>query len=249
LSVQVSREGALATITLDRAPVNAFDMDQLNDLDRAVAGLEATRDVGCLLIRGRGVFSAGADIAMLNGWRDATDSARRLREVSGRMQEVFAHIASFPAVTLAAISRAATGGGLELALACDFRIAGQAARIGLPEVKLGLIPAAGGTQRLVRLAGLANATRLVVTGALITGSTAVQYGIVHEAVPDDELDARAHSFAAELAELPRHAVVAAKRCLAVAPSEQGFAEELTQVGDLIESTLTRALLASFLSSR
>jgi enoyl-CoA hydratase len=249
LSVHVGREGNLATITLDRAPVNAFDMDQLDELERAVAELEVAGDVGCVLIRGHRMFSAGADIAMLNGWRDATDSAQRLRGVSARMQEIFARIASLPAATVAAISRAATGGGLELALACDFRIAGQAARIGLPEVKLGLIPAAGGTQRLVRLAGLSVATRLVLTGALITGRTAALCGIVHEAVPDNELDDRAHLFATELAGLPRHAVVAAKHCLAVAPSEDGFAEEVIQVGDLIASTHTRALLASFLTTR
>ena len=170
-------------------------------------------------------------------------------DVAAGMQRLFARLEALPQVTLAEIGGAALGGGLELALACDLRIAANEAKIGLPEVRLGLVPGAGGTQRLTRLAGRATALRLILTGETLDGAGAEALGLVHWALPRSELAARAADIAARAAASPREALAACKSCIAAAddPARDGYAEELAQSRRLYASEATRGLVGAFLS--
>ena len=163
------------------------------------------------------------------------------------MQETFAKIEALPIPTFCAISGICVGGGLELALACDIRVAERNATVGLPEVKIGLLPGAGGTQRLVRIAGPAVARRLILTGELISGVSAHQLGIVQDLCePGGAYDA-ALELARTMARAPRHTVVAIKRCLALAPSADGFAAEIAETLALHREPETKALIGAFLA--
>jgi enoyl-CoA hydratase/carnithine racemase len=141
------------------------------------------------------------------------------------------------------------GGGLELALACDFRIASAAAKLGLPEARLGLLPGAGGTQRLARLCGAAIAKRLVLGAQAVDGEEAARLGVVQWAVPPAALAARAIELARDLAALPADALAAGKRCIAAAGGEEGYELELEATGALLASAETQARVRAFLDQR
>jgi len=247
MSVVIEREEYVGVITLDRPPANAFDVEQTARFASAVADLGDDAEVRCLLIRGAGPhFCGGADIAMMNSWRDAPDRRARLTGFATGLQDAFAALAALPKPSVAAIDGAATGGGFELALACDFRITGMSARLGLPEVGLGLLPGAGGTQRLTQVAGPAVATRLVLGAELVDGREAERLGIVHWAV-DRDVDAAALRLAHRLAALPPVAYGAAKRCIAAARGDDGYTVEIDEIGRLIETDETARRLERFLA--
>ena len=151
--------------------------------------------------------------------------------------------------TIAAINGIATGGGLELAMACDFRIAAREAMLGLPETKLGLIPGAGGTQRLVQLIGRARAFDLILRGRLIGGEEAAHLGLVLEAVAATEIGTRTMALAEELAAQPRQALREARRCINLARSDAGFAEEIAATRRLQLDADTAQRIAAFLARR
>ena len=171
----------VATITLSRPEVrNAISKVMVEELHATLAVLEAREDVHALVLTGAGgkAFASGADIAELRDRRAADARA----SVNGTL---FARLERFPRPTVAAIRGFALGGGLELALACDFRVAGSSSRLGQPEVTLGIQAAAGGTRRLPALVGLAHARRLLFTGAVIDAQEALRIGLI-DAVVDDE---------------------------------------------------------------
>jgi len=235
----------VAEIALDRPPVNAFDEAQVEGLAAALAQVRADPRASCVVVSGAGMFSAGADIAMLAAWQGEPGAPGRTVAFVRRMQQVYDEVAGFPLPTVAAISRAATGGGLELALACDFRVVARDARIGLPEVRIGLVPGAGGTQRLTAIAGRATAQRLILTGDLIDGVTAVALGLAHTAADPAQVAETARALAEQLAAQPRAALAAAKRCIAAAGTPAGFAAELDAVRELSGHAETRSLLTAF----
>jgi enoyl-CoA hydratase len=245
VSVHVRQLGAVAEITLDRPPVNAFDEAQVEALADAIAAVRADTGVSCVLVMGAGMFSAGADISMLASWQGQPGGAERTVAFVTRMQAAYVDMAELPVPTVAAIVRAATGGGLELALACDLRVVARDARIGLPEVRIGLIPGAGGTQRMSAIAGPAVARRLILTGDLIDGDTAVALGIAHSAEDPAAAEETARSLAQRIAALPRAALVAAKHCIAAAGTPDGFRAELNAVRELSADARTGALLTAF----
>jgi enoyl-CoA hydratase len=245
VSVHVRRQGTVAEIVLDRLSVNAFDEAQVAGLATAVAQMRSDPGICCALITGAGMFSAGADISMLASWQGQPGAAERTVAFVERLQAVYAEIAELPVPTVAAISRAATGGGLELALACDLRVVARDARIGLPEARIGLIPGAGGTQRLSAVAGQAVARRLILTGDLVDGDTAVALGIAHLAADQADVEDVARSLAERIAELPPAALSAAKRCIAAAGTPGGFRAELDAVRELSGDARTGALLTAF----
>lgn len=247
MSVLVEREDRIGIITLDRAPVNAFDEAQTALLAAAVADLGADPEIGCVLVRGAGRhFCGGADIAMMNSWREAPDRRERMVRFAGGLQNAFAALAALPKPTVAAVSGAATGGGLELALACDFRLATGSAHLGLPEVGLGLLPGAGGTQRLTHAVGPAVATRLILGAEIVDGHEAHRLGIVHTVV-DGDLAAEALTLARRLAGLPAAAYGAAKRCIAAARGQDGYTVEIDEIGRLMEEAETTERLERFLA--
>ncbi|WP_227984520.1 enoyl-CoA hydratase/isomerase family protein [Nocardia spumae] len=246
MTVTISRSGAIGTITLDRPPVNAFDEAQADEFATAVAELGSDTGVRAIIVGSAAtVFCAGADIAMLDSWRARPDRGQRLEKFCRRLQDAFAALEALPKPTIAAIGGAATGGGFELALACDFRIALGTAKIGLPEVGIGLLPGAGGTQRLTRLVGPGTAYRLILGAELVDGTTAERLGLVQWAV-DDVADA-ASALAERLADLPPAAFAAAKRCIDAAHTDGGYGMERTEIGTLIQTKETARRLDRFIS--
>ncbi len=190
----MSRLDELALLTLDRPEaLNALSFGQLHDLNRMLDSI-ADSDARALLVTGSGdrAFSAGADIKELMG--------RTLVEVrAGAMlgQSVLAKLDQLPMPSIALINGYAFGGGLELALACTFRLAVPTAKLGFPEIKLGLIPGYGGTQRLPRLVGEARATELILTGRTVNADEAERIGLVNHIV-DGDLIAAGQTFAREM---------------------------------------------------
>ena len=234
---------SLAELVLDRPPVNAIDgtlVEQLHDAIDQVTGAA----VGALLVRGEGrMLSAGADIAMIRRLLAADDGPRRLRAFAASLQEVCARLERLPVPIVAAIHGAATGGGLELALACDIRVTATDAKIGLPEASIGLLPGAGGTQRLAAVAGTPRALDLIMTSRLIDGMEAAQLGIASHAHPPGALLAEARSLAAGLAQRPGAAMAAIKRSVRAAP--EGFGIELEETERLARRPVTAELIAAF----
>jgi enoyl-CoA hydratase/carnithine racemase len=156
-----------------------------------------------------------------------------------------------PQITIAEIGGAALGGGFELALVCDFRIAAEEAKLGLPEVNLGLIPGAGGTQRLSRLVGLGLATRLILGAEVVTGEEAAVLGMVQWAVPRDGLAMAVETLIARLAKLSPAAQAATKGCIQAAytPGIDGFAMERKAVGAMMDVSDTKARVGAFLAGQ
>jgi enoyl-CoA hydratase/carnithine racemase len=220
--------GRVAQLELVNPPLNLVTSELLDELDAALATLEAAApgDVRAVVVSGRGerAFSAGSHVGEFAVQRGPGGRDRLARE-----EQVAARLARLPMPTIAAIEGNALGGGLELALCCDLRIASERAKLGLPEVRLAVIPGAGGTQRLPRVVGLARAKELILTGRVIDAAEAERIGLVHEVVPAGESLARARAIGAEIAERGPLAVRAAKRLLAVAAEadlDAGLAAEL-----------------------
>jgi len=194
MAIHLSRIDELALITLDRAAVlNALNFELLRDLGAALDQV-AGGDARALLVTGAGdrAFCAGADINELMG-----RSLRQQREGAAFGQAVLARLDALPIPSIALINGYAFGGGLELALACTFRLAVRTARLGLPEIKLGLIPGYGGTQRLPRLIGEARALEMILTGRAVEADEAARIGLVNRIVEGDLVEA-GRSFAREM---------------------------------------------------
>lgn len=240
----------VATLTMGSPPVNALSDAWLAGLSREIAALEARDDWRVLHVRSdQKVFCAGADLKEMRDRFDAADGPDRTYAYVASIQRLFARIEALPQVTLAEIGGAALGGGFELALACDLRIAAFEARLGLPEVKLGLIPGAGGTQRLTRLVGRGIASRLILGAEAVDGATAERLGLVQWACPRAELAARAAEIANGIAALPAAALAAAKRCVAFAavPGRGGYSEELEATRELQVDPETRERVSAFIA--
>jgi enoyl-CoA hydratase/carnithine racemase len=202
-------EGTVAIIRLDRPPVNAINRAMHGQLTAAAATVSADLDVRAVVLYGGArAFAAGADIKeMVDCPPD--DITAYIASLSGAMDAV----AAIRQPVIAAISRYALGGGCELALAADFRVIGEDALIGLPEITLGVIPGAGGTQRLPRLIGPSRAKELIFSGQPVRGSEAAAIGLVSRAVPAEEVLPVALAWARELAAGPTVALAAAKQAI------------------------------------
>jgi len=206
--VLVSREELLAIVTLYRPPVNALNQGVLNALEAAFAELSKDETVGAVILTGSGekAFVAGADIAEFPKLKSANGE-----KLSRRGQEVFQKIADFPAPVIAAVNGFALGGGLELALACDIRVVADSARVGLPEVTLGIFPGYAGTQRLPRLISAGKAKELIFTGMMIDGAEAYRIGIADYMAPATEVVEKAKEIAAKILKVGPVAVRLAKQ--------------------------------------
>lgn len=190
-NVRIEVSARIATLTVDRPDArNALDRETVGEITAALADLEHRADVGALIITGAGgkVFVSGADIRQI---RDR----RRDDGLAAINSSVFALVENWPKPTIAAVNGHALGGGCELAISCDLRVAAAHATFGQPEVTLGIIPAAGATQRLPRLIGLGRAKQLVLTGDPISAETALAWGLVSAVVPGDQLAETARALA------------------------------------------------------
>ncbi|HEX6361971.1 MAG TPA: enoyl-CoA hydratase/isomerase family protein [Albitalea sp.] len=250
--MELAVAGRVAQVVLARGPANAIDAAWLESWERLLDALQARDDWHVLHVRSAlGMFCAGADLGEMRARWSAPGGVDAMVAGAAAMQRLFARLEALPQVTLAEIGGAALGGGFELALACDLRIAADDARVGLPEARLGLVPGAGGTQRLTRIAGRALAARLILGGEVLDGSAAHSLGLVQWAVPRAELAARAAAIAAQIAALPAEALRACKSCIAAAgdPARDGYAEELAQSRRLYGNEATRERVSAFFAKR
>ncbi len=247
--ISLNIDGAVATATLCRPPVNAINEEWVARLDEVLGEVERAEQVSVLWVRSsERVFCAGADLALMRSIFASAAGRERMIVLTRRMQEVYARLEALPKVTLAELGGAAMGGGFELALACDLRLVADKAKIGLPEARLGLLPAAGGTQRMTRICGEAVARRLILGAELVSGSEAVALGLAHWSAPAGETEAAARAVAARIAELPPQTLAENKRCIGVAVdgSENGFEVELAGSARLLAADETQRRVTRFL---
>jgi len=207
--VRVETDGAIATIRLDRPPMNALNSQVQAEIAQAAAQVSDDDQVRAVVIYGgEKVFAAGADIKEM-----ADASYASMAATSRRLQDSFTAVARIGKPVVAAITGYALGGGLELALCADFRVAGESAKVGQPEILLGVIPGAGGTQRLPRLIGPARAKDIVFTGRFVGAAEALAIGLVDKVVPDDQVRQAAVDLVARYATGPAIALRAAKQAI------------------------------------
>jgi enoyl-CoA hydratase/carnithine racemase len=207
ISVEIAE--SVATIGLQRPPMNALNLQMQREIKAAAQELAERADVGAVVIYGGPkVFAAGADIKEMSDM-----SYQDMLRASVGLQDAFTSVARIPQPTIAAVTGYALGGGCELALCCDLRIAADDAKLGQPEILLGIIPGAGGTQRLPRLIGPSRAKDLVFTGRHVDAAEALAIGLVNQVVPADEVYETALGLARKLAKGPALALRAAKEAI------------------------------------
>ncbi|MEV7324651.1 enoyl-CoA hydratase-related protein [Streptomyces sp. NPDC093970] len=209
MTVTLEVAEGVGTIRLDRPPMNALDVatqDRLKELAQEATRREDVRAV--VIYGGEKVFAAGADIKEM---QDMDHAAMIVR--SRDLQDSFTAVARIPKPVVAAVTGYALGGGCELALCADYRIAADNAKLGQPEILLGLIPGAGGTQRLPRLVGPSKAKDLIFTGRMVKADEALAIGLVDRVVPAADVYTEAHAWAARLAQGPAIALRAAKEAV------------------------------------
>lgn len=240
--------GPVATVTLNRPDVlHALNAAMFDDLEAVFTLLANDASVRVILLTGAGTraFAAGADIRGLV----ATD-AHTGRDISLRGQQVVRQIELCPKPVIACINGVALGGGCELALACTLRLASETARLGLPELKLGLIPGYGGTQRLLRLIARGAALKMMLTAAVIDAPEALRLGLVDEVVPAEELMPRAQALAAQIVELSPLGVAGVLEAAEHFGSlESGLAAEAHIFGRLCGTADKHEGLTAFLEKR
>ena len=209
MSIRTDRRDAVAVITLDRPDaLNALSPEMLDELEDALLRIDADPGQRAIVLTGAGekAFCAGADIGHM---RRATP--HEAREFGRRGQAIAETIETLGTPVIAAVNGFALGGGCEIALACDIRLAADTARIGQPEVTLGIIPGWGGTQRLARATSIGFAKDLILSGRLVKADEALRAGLVTQVLPKEELLDAALALAAQIASRPAGAVAAAKR--------------------------------------
>lgn len=245
--VTLQVEDGVGTIRLDRPKMNAID-EQLHHEVRAAAMEAGERDEvrAVVIYGGERVFAAGADIKAMSQL-----DGRGMVAWGRELQNSFRTVARIPKPVIAAITGYALGGGYELALCADFRVLGSKAKIGQPEILLGVIPGAGGTQRLARLVGPAKAKDLVFTGRHVGAEEALEIGLVDAVVPDDEVHATAVAMARKFAAGPPLALAAAKRAIDEGlelPIDQGLELESRLFAELFDTEDQATGMRSFLES-
>jgi enoyl-CoA hydratase len=204
--LDIDKDTGVGTIRLDRPPMNAIDGEVVAQLEIAAREATFNDDVRAVVIYGGDkIFAAGADIKEM-----AERKPHEMMNRMGGLQAVFSLVEEIPKVTIAAITGYALGGGCELSLCADFRVIADNAMIGQPEILLGIIPGAGGTQRLPRLVGPARAKDIIYSGRFLKAAEAQSIGLVDVVVPQDEVYAKAVEIAARYAKGPLVALRAAK---------------------------------------
>jgi len=199
-------DAGVGTIRLDRPPMNAIDEQVVREIRQAAEESSARDDVrAVVLYGGEKLFAAGADVKMMAGM-----SPSQVKPMITAMQDAFSVVEEIPKVTIAAITGYCLGGGCELAMCADFRFAAEDAKLGQPEIKLGIMPGAGGTQRLPRLVGPSRAKDLIYSGRMLSAEEAARIGLVDQVHPASDVYAKAVEAAARYAGGPTVALRAAK---------------------------------------
>jgi enoyl-CoA hydratase len=245
--VHLEVDDGVGAIRLDRPPANAIDLQTGLELQDAIREAGGRADVGALVVwGGPELFAAGADIKAMAGW-----SAEEVRPSVEALGDACDLLEELPKVSIAAVTGYALGGGLELALACDLRYLAEDAKVGQPEIRIGVIPGAGGTQRLTRLIGAGAARRIVYTGDTLEAGEAHDLGIAQIVRPAGEVFEAAVTDARRLARGPREALAAAKRAIRAAQDagQEGFRTERRLFLDLFGTADQREGMRAFLDKR
>ena len=233
-NVRFEVEDGVGTIRLERPPMNALSASVQADIREAAHEATARADVRAVVVYGGPkVFAAGADVKEMATW-----SYQEMVDRSAALQAAFTAVARIPKPTIAAITGYALGGGCELALCCDLRVVGDNAKLGQPEILLGIIPGAGGTQRLTRLVGPSRAKELIFTGRFIDADEALRIGLVDRVVAPDDVYTEALALARQFASGPAYALRAAKEAI-----DRGLEVDL-ETGLEIERVQFAALFAT-----
>ncbi|WP_018719181.1 enoyl-CoA hydratase [Arhodomonas aquaeolei] len=248
-NLTVERRGHTAVVTMSNPPANTWTREGLIDFARLIAELNADRDVYALVLTGEGekFFSAGADLKLF-----ADGDAAVAADMARRFGEAFEALAAFRGVAIAAVNGFAMGGGLEVALACDIRIAEEHAKLALPEAKVGLLPCAGGTQRLPRLVGEGWAKRIILCGEQLDTATALRIGLVEESVGRGEALERALALAEQVGNQSPSAVAHCKALIDGAqrrPMADNLPDERERFVRLFDTADQREGVAAFLEKR
>lgn len=227
----ITDTNGIRTITIDRPEqLNALDRATIAELDQALTAAEADRTVRVLIITGSGekAFVAGADIKEFAHF--SVEEGRAL--AADGQRKLFDHVEHLNKPVIAAVNGYALGGGLELAMACHVRIASETAKMGLPEVSLGVIPGYGGTQRLPRLVGRGKALEMILSAQMIDAADALQWGLVNRVVPADQLLSTAHELATRIMRNSPTALAAAIRAVNAGfePGADGLQREIAEFG-------------------
>jgi enoyl-CoA hydratase len=241
--VHVERgDDGVAVLRLDRPPANALSVAVLGEIAEAARQLTLDPPGAVVVTGGDRIFAAGADIAEFGGPEEAA-------RISGHFREAFDAVADIPRVTIAAVAGYALGGGCELALACDLRVAADTAKFGQPEVLLGILPGAGGTQRLTRLVGPARAKDMVLSGRQVRAQEALAIGLADRVFPAAVLPQEARAVAAGFAQGATAAQALAKRAIDAAydlPLAEGITMEQELFVQVFDTEDARIGVQSFL---
>lgn len=249
-NVKVSVEDRVAVVTIDHRPVNALDRRTLQELEQIVEAIAAEPAVKVVVVTGGGslAFVAGADIKEVG----QLTSAQEAQAMAALGQSVFLKIQRLSKPVIAAINGVCLGGGCELAMACHLRISGDRARFGQPEINLGIIPGWGGTQRLPRLIGKANAIEWILTGDLFTAQDALRLGLVNRVVPQDQVLKVAKDVARKIASKGGVAVAQALRAIEDGlplPLDAGLAKEAEAFTAVAATEDSKEGVSAFLEKR
>ncbi|MBX9973267.1 enoyl-CoA hydratase [Cytobacillus firmus] len=244
-----SHQDLVATITIERPPANALSSGLLKELSAVLDEVEDNGKIRVILIHGEGrFFSAGADIKEFT----TIESGEDFSNLATYGQDLFERMEKFPKPIMAAIHGAALGGGLELAMGCHFRLVAENAKLGLPELQLGLIPGFAGTQRLPRYVGAARAAEMLFTSDPITGLEAVQYGLANHAYPEEQLLDNAYNMAKKIAKKSPGSIKAAIELLNYGKTGQfyeGVKKEAELFGEVFVSEDGKEGISAFIEKR
>lgn len=247
--ISMNLEDRVATVTLNNPPANVLCSPLMAELDTVIGEIGRNPDVKVVIVAGSGtVFVAGADIKEIS----SITSAKQGEELTSEGQNILNKIEQFPKPVIAAITGFCLGGGLELAMACHMRICGDRARLGQPEINLGIIPGFGGTQRLGRLVGQAKALELILTGDMINAQEAKALGLVNKVVPEGDVLKQAMGLAKKIASKGGKAVSMGLQAVSEGsekPLREGLALESKLFGALCETSDMKEGVSAFLEKR
>lgn len=247
--IKLTKEKFIADVIINHEPANALSTHVLHELSLLFDQLEADQDVRVIILRGEGrFFSAGADIKEFIG----VPSGREFSALSEVGQQLFERIETFTKPVIAAIHGAALGGGLELAMSCHLRLVTEDAKLGLPELQLGIIPGFGGTQRLPKYVGTARALEMMLTSEPILGDKAVQFGLANHAYPEETLVVEAKKLAAKFAAkspLSVKAIISLLNAGKKFSYQEGIKQEAAWFGEIFESVDAKEGISAFIEKR
>lgn len=238
----------VAIVTIQRPPANALSRGMIAEVNELLDKVEQDDNVRVIVLHGEGRFSAGADIKEFT----EVSSGAEFAKLAEHGQNVFERLETFPKPVIAAIHGAALGGGLELAMGCHLRFVTEGAKLGLPELQLGLIPGFAGTQRLPRYVGFAKAAEMLFTSEPITGTEAVQWGLANQAFTDEELLPKTLEIAKKIAKKSPVALKAAIAMLQYAKTAsfyEGAAAEAESFGTVFVSEDAKEGIQAFIEKR